>query len=198
MSQVRAAFVAVAVLCVTALAGCAKPTAGTPVGVEITSTTRAAGGPEVAWMNRFCGFGKLLATAGDTAQPPGTSSDPAVLKRQFVEMTGRLGGVLDAALSDLRGLTPAPAPEVDPLIRELISSLTEARDAIGAAKSEVEAADPLTAEVFTSANNRLGTALPALERAGKLLKAADLPPSLSAAASSAPNCGSPTTPTTTS
>ncbi|GAA3005973.1 hypothetical protein [Actinokineospora diospyrosa] len=172
--------------CLIALSSCAVPVVGAPVAVD--TPVVAADSPEARWVNRFCGMGKLLVTAGETAQEPITAADPAVLKRQFLDVTGRLVGVLDAALADLRALRPAPAPEVDPLIRDLIESFTEARGAIATARDEVRAATPLTTEVLTSAVQRFGGAVSALDRAARLIKAADLPPSLANATDAAPNC----------
>ncbi|GAA3055880.1 hypothetical protein [Actinokineospora globicatena] len=172
--------------CLIALSACATPVAGTPVAADVTPV--AEDSAEARWMNRFCGLGKLLVTAGETAQQPITSSDPVELKRQFLDVTGRLVGVLDAALADLRALRPSPAPEVDPLIRQLTEAFAESRASIATARDDVRAVETLTVEVFSAAAQRLTTALGGLERAVKLLKAAQLPPALVAATDAAPNC----------
>ncbi|GLZ41465.1 hypothetical protein [Actinokineospora sp. NBRC 105648] len=198
MSRVQA--VLLGCVAVVAVAGCAKPTTGSPVAVSLTSTTSAGKVDQgsVTWMNRFCGMAKLLVTAGDTAQAPITSSDPAVIKRQFVETTGRLTGVLDAVLSDLRALRPAPAPEIDPVLGELIDNLSEARDAIATAKSDVEASEPITVDVLTAAVDRLSTAMRGFNSALKTMKALELPEELKDAGASARNCSdSAPAPTTT-
>ncbi len=195
MSRARGVLVVLAVL--GAVAGCAGPMAGTPVAATVAGSPSAdPNSPEAKWMNRFCGMSKLLITAGDTAQTPVTSSDPAVLKRQFVDTTGRLVGVLDAVLSDLRALRPAPAPQVDPVLGELIDSLSESRTAIGTAKADVEAVEPMTVEVYSAAVDRFGTAMGGLERALRTMNALDLPDELADAGGAARNCADPAPPTT--
>ncbi|RLK55546.1 hypothetical protein CLV68_5035 [Actinokineospora cianjurensis] len=175
--------------CLIALSACATPVTGVPVAADPTPTTSvSADSPEARWMNRFCGMGKLMVTAGETAQEPMTSGDPAVLKKQFLDLTGRLIGVLDAVLADLRALRPAPAREVDPLIRQLTDAFTESRRSIAVARDDVRAVEPLTAEAFSAAAQRLTTALGGFERALKLMQAATLPPRLTDAADAAPNC----------
>ncbi|WP_424188549.1 hypothetical protein ACOBQX_10370 [Actinokineospora sp. G85] len=173
------------------LAGCAVPTRGTPVAIEPLTTTSAP--PEVdpddvRWMERFCGSGRLLITAAETTQQPTTSNDPAVLRKQFLDITDRFVGVLDAALSDLNALVPSPAPEIDPNLRKLVDGMTEARTSLAAAGNAVRAADPLTPEVYRGAIDEFGAGMRGFETAVSAVNNIDLPEHLVDAAGQTRNC----------
>ncbi|WP_436501341.1 hypothetical protein [Actinokineospora sp. HUAS TT18] len=178
---------AVAVACVVVVAaGCATEVSGS--AVSIPTAEADPNSPEVKWMNRWCGAGKLLTTAGETSPVPTTTSDAAVLKREFLEMTGRLAGVLDAVITDLRALRPAPAPGLDTPISKIIEGLVEARGELGTAHSEVEAADPMTAEAYSSGVKRFGRSMHGLASAQNAMLGIELPDELKDAAQSASNC----------
>ena len=184
-----------AVLCAALLAaGCARPTSGTAVAVrEVDPTVTTSAPPEadpddVRWMEKFCGTGKLLVTAAETTQQPTSSSDPAVLKKQFLDTTGRFIGVLDAALADYRSLVPSPAPEIDPNLGKLIDGLAQGRSAVATARDEVTAAEPLTPEVYGSAIDRFGTGLRGFEAALTAVDNIELPDRLRDAAAATENC----------
>ncbi|OLR91524.1 hypothetical protein [Actinokineospora bangkokensis] len=196
--------VGAAVLCAAlGLAGCARSTSGTAVGVEgRTAATSTSAAPEVdaddvRWMDRFCGAGKVLVTAAETMGAPSTSSDPAVLRTEFLDLANRFVGVLDTALGDLRGLLPSPAPEVDPDLEGLVDGLDQARAAIASARDDVQAADPLTVEVYRSAVDRFGTGLRGLNSALTAQDGLDLPDRLVEAGARAKNCSAAASPPTT-
>lgn len=179
------------VLC---LAGCASTVGGDPrpdPGAPRSSSSAPAVDPnsrEARWLNDLCGAGKRLITAGETLPQPQVSDDPAVLKREFSELTGRLLDVFDAALSDLRRLRPAPVSGMDDVIGTIVDHMSTARDTTSHAKSIVDAADPLTVEAYDEAVNELGRGLMSLQKAVDFLKVIDLPEELDGAAEAAPNC----------
>ncbi|WP_156754292.1 hypothetical protein [Actinokineospora pegani] len=186
------------------LAGCAVPTRGTPVAIEPLTTRTTSAPPEadpddVRWMERFCGSGRLLITAAETTQQPTTSDDPAVLRKQFLDVTDRFVGVLDAALSDLNALVPSPAPEIDPNLRKLVDGMTEARTSMATARDTVRAADPLTAEAYRGAIDEFGAGMRGFETAVSAVNNIDLPERLVDAAGQTRSCttdGKPAPPTT--
>ncbi|WP_146108290.1 hypothetical protein V5P93_001818 [Actinokineospora auranticolor] len=155
---------------------------------KTTKPKPKSGTPEVRWMNRFCTMSKRMINVGDSVQAPTNTTNLTVFRRQFLDMTGRLVGLLDAVLGDLRELKDAPAPAVEPMIKELTKNVTEARDAVGQAKSRMESANPPTEEAYGAAVNRLSEGLPPLQHSVELVGAADLPDELVAAAPFAPTC----------
>lgn len=179
-----------------ALGGCADTVGGAPLPDPAAPPTSTSGSPQVdpdsreaQWINGFCGVGKLLVTAAETQPQPRTSDDPAALKREFSEITGRLVNVLDAALTDLNRLPPAPVGGMDDVVGTMVEHMTAARDATGHAKSTVDAADPLTVEAYREAIDELGRGVASMQRALDFLRVVDLPDELVDAASAAPNCG---------
>jgi hypothetical protein len=177
--------------CAAAVGGEPVPGAAPPPRVTSTAPSIDAGSREAVWMNGFCGVGKLLITAGETAPKPTTSSDPAVLKKEFTDTAGRLVNVLDAALTDLRRLRPAPAGGLDDVIGTVIDHMSAARDTINHAKSTVDATEPLTEPVYSAAVQEFGRGVTDLQQAVDFLKVIKLPDVLLDAAAAAPNCTGP-------
>lgn len=197
----RAGTALVAAGLVALAAGCAEPVPGAAVAgdaVRITTTTAPADpdSPQARWMNRFCGVGKLLIAAGETNQPPSGTGDAEELRRQFIDTAGRVVGVLDTVLSDLRALLPSPAPEVDPVLTTLVDNFSDARSTIAGARDDVQAADPLTVEVYRVAVDRFGSGMRGFDNALRTIGELELPDELLEAGEAAPNCAGPP-PTTT-
>ena len=179
----------VVVACVAMVsAGCATVVSGSAASAPISTGQADESSPGVRWMNRWCGAGKLLVTAGETNPVPTTTGDAAVLKREFLQMTSRLAGVLDAVLSDLRALRPAPVPGLDSSISKIIEGLVEARGELGTAHDEVEAADPMTVEAYTAGVKRFGRSMNGLATAQNAMNRIDIPDELKDAGQSASNC----------
>ncbi|HEU5475523.1 MAG TPA: hypothetical protein VFV67_33185 [Actinophytocola sp.] len=170
------------------VSGCAVPIEGEPrAGAVVSSAPEVdPDSREARWMDDYCAFGQYFQEL--ELPEPRTTSDPAELKRQISESTGRMVEVLDNGLAKLRKLMPAPAGGVDDVINDLIEHLSTARGSIATAKSTVDNVAELTAETAQAALDSFTRGVTSLQEAVKLLDIIDLPDELKDAAEVAPNC----------
>ncbi|WP_367137529.1 hypothetical protein [Saccharothrix sp. HUAS TT1] len=178
--------VAVALVGLSGLAGCATPVTGRPVA----GPTSAASGAEpevVRWMNNFCGVAKYMIASGGVTFDQ-TQTDPAAAKKSVGDSLGRVVSVLDVVLHDLDELTPAPTPAADTAVEVISEPLTRARDKFVSAKSTVDAAPEMTPDVFTAVIQDMTEAVTVMNEAVEKMGVVSLPDEFRDAADEAENC----------
>ncbi|MDQ2587698.1 hypothetical protein [Saccharothrix yanglingensis] len=180
--------VAVVALAGPILAGCGTPVEGRAVPAPRSSTAGAS--PDlVRWMNNYCGVANYLIASGGV-QFPQPEGDPAALKKAFSDSLGRVEDVLEVALHDLDELTPAPQPAADTAVEVIAGPLGRARDKFVSAKSTVDGAPELTADVFSSVMQDLTEAVTVMNEAVEKLDVVSLPDEFKDAGEQAENCAS--------
>ncbi|MGM1064943.1 hypothetical protein [Saccharothrix sp. Mg75] len=170
------------------LTGCGSPVAGRAVPVAEPSTTAPTPGPElVRWMNNYCGVANYMIASGGV-QFPQPEGDPAQLKKGLADSLGRVVDVLEVALHDLDELTPAPQPAADTAVEVISEPLGRARDKFVSAKSTVDGAPELTADVFSSVMQDLTEAVAVMNEGMEKLDVVSLPDEFVDAGEQAENC----------
>ncbi|MCX6464576.1 MAG: serine/threonine-protein kinase [Pseudonocardiales bacterium] len=171
--------------------GPTPPTTGptTPPATSTPASTIDPNSAEARYVDRLCAAGALLVTLGDTSAAPVDSTDPVVLRQEYLATTSRTIGTLDAALADYRVLRDdAPTPEVEAGFASVIEEFTAARDALDEGRAIVEAADPLTPEAYGEGVDRFTDSTRNLALAAQLVPQITLPSSYTAASAVAPSC----------
>ncbi|WP_158851632.1 hypothetical protein [Saccharothrix deserti] len=179
---------AVALVGLTGLTGCAVPVAGKPTPGPTSSAAGAK--PEVVrWMNNFCGVAQYMVASGGVTFDQ-NQTDPAAAKKSISDNLGRVVDVLDVVLHDLDELTPAPTPAADTAVEIISEPLTRARDKFVSAKSTVDGAPELTADVFSTVIQDMTEAVTVMNEAVEKMGVVSLPDEFRDAAAQAENCES--------
>ncbi|MFI9010669.1 hypothetical protein ACIGNX_25875 [Actinosynnema sp. NPDC053489] len=170
------------------LTGCSVSVAGQPVAGPTSSA--AAAQPEVLrWVNNFCGVAKyLVASGGVSFDQKQDQTDPAAAKKAVSDNLGRVVDVLNVALHDLDALTPAPAPAADTAVEVITDPLARARDKFVSARSTVDSAAELTADVYSAVLQDMTEAVTVMNEAVEKMGVVSLPDDFRAAAQQAENC----------
>lgn len=172
---------------VPVLAGCTSTLAGTPVGQDVPPST-PADASVVRWVDDFCGVANYLVASGSLGVDVTAATDPAEVKKSFSSSLGRAVDVLNVVVHDLERLTPAPVSSADAVIELIAEPLGKARDKFASAKSAVDGADPLTAEVFGAVTKDIVDATAVMTDAVDKLALISLPEEMKRAVPDAPNC----------
>ncbi|MFD1150174.1 hypothetical protein [Saccharothrix hoggarensis] len=179
----------VAAVAVVGLTGCASPVAGRAVAGPTTSA--AAGNPEVVrWVNNYCAMANYLVASAGVTLDQEASADPATAKKSVSDSLGRVVDVLDVALHDLEGLTPAPTPAADTAVEVVSEPLTRARDKFVSAKATVDGAAEMTPDVFSTVIQDMTEAVTVMQEGVEKIGVVSLPDEYRDAAEHAEECGS--------
>ena len=189
-SPVKRWVVAVAVVGLTGLTGCAVQVEGQPTPGPTSSV--AAAEPEVVrWMNNFCGVAKyMIASGGVQFDQTAAQGDPVAAKKSVSDSLGRVVDLLNVVLHDLDGLTPAPKPAADTAVEVISEPLTRARDKFVSAKSVVDAAPEMTLDIFNVVIQDMTEAVTVMNEGVEKMAVVSLPDEFRDAADQAENCAS--------
>ncbi len=169
----------------TATPGTTPPATTTPVDTSGIDPN----GPEARYVNRLCSGGDLLVAISASLAAPEDSTDPVVLRREYLATTERTIGTMDTALADFRVLRDdAPTPEVRTAFGSVVTEFESARASYVAGRAVVEASDPLTPEAYSEGVDHFTDGTRNLALASELTRGIRLPPSYTRANAVAPAC----------
>lgn len=172
-----------------ALAGCgAEP----PPAAPAPPTAAATAAPEpaaqtVAWTDSICGA--LVPVAESLLNPPGFDvTAPAATRDAYLSYLARSEAAADAATQDVAAAGPAPVDGGQKLADDVKGQLTDLRNDLGAARTQLEQADPNDAAGIGRSVVAAGNVVGAVGNSAQALSALDGSPQLDAAFDQAQSC----------
>jgi hypothetical protein len=142
----------------------------------------------VAWSNDVCGALLPFVEGVANAQPDLNPSDPTAAVTGLQNFLDAAVTGAQASLTDLEDTPPSPVEGGDEFVTNLRSALTQFRDGLEMARSELEGVDPANPQSVAAALPAALTALQGLENVPNPAAGLESNPELQAAGEEAPNC----------
>lgn len=168
------------------LIGCgASPTPAPATPTTAATVTPAEG--TVAWTDSVCGA--LVPVAESLTNPPAVDpTAPGASRDAFLAYLAKAQGATDTALQDVSAAGAAPVDNGQQVADDVRGQLTQLRDDLGDAQTQLEQADPNDATALGRSALAVGNVIGAVGNSAQALNALTGNPQLNAAAEQAASC----------
>jgi hypothetical protein len=171
-----------------ALTGCGQdPTPTPPAAPPAADPTAAVSEQTVQWTDSVCGA--LVPVAESIANPPEFDVTAAAATRDaYSSYLIQAQAAADQALEDIAAAGPAPVDGGEQIAQEVRNDVTELRDDLADARTQLEQSDPGDVPGVGRAVVAAGNVVGAIGNNAQALSTLDGDPRLDAALDQAPSC----------